>query len=159
MDSSVPPALFLDNFKQAVNLRGASWLLRCMNTYANTIAMVRRSKTDELFLIRIVAKPCPENSEASETGGAYVNCWVDADDLRIAEQKAIEAIEGERWQPVKFDNWKLVCRRCYIEDANLEVAERCEYLERVDEAFDYGFALVFNCWPIDAPDADAEPEP
>jgi hypothetical protein len=130
-----------------------------MKLFANTIALVKRTKKDELFLICIVAKPCPENLEASENGGAYVNCWVDADDLRIAEQKAIEAIEGEQWQPMKFDNWKMVCRRCYIENASLEEAERCEYLERMDEAFDNGIALVFNCWPHDAPDADMEPDP
>ncbi len=124
-----------------------------MNLYADTIAPVSRTKPDELFLIRMVAKPSPQNREAAEVGGAYANCWVDADELRVAEAKAIERIECEQWQPTKFDHWEIVSRRCYIEDPNRDETERQELLERVDEAFEYGVSMTLNCWPIDAPDA------
>ena len=45
-----------------------------MNLYADTIAPVSRTKPEELFLIRMAAKPSPENPEAAEVGGAYANC-------------------------------------------------------------------------------------
>ncbi len=85
-----------------------------------------------------------------------MNCWVDADDLRTAEQVAIDRIREERWRPTKFDDWKLVCRSCYTDDSGYEENERRESLERVEEAFEYGIALTFHCWPVDAPDAHDE---
>jgi hypothetical protein len=123
-----------------------------MNLFADTISPVKRSKPEELFLIRILAKPSPQNPEAAGVGGAYVNCWVDSDELRDAEELAIEAIESEQWQPGKFDHWELVCRRCYVDNLSYEETERLEILERVDEAFKYGISFTFNCWPPDAPE-------
>ncbi|HVY71346.1 MAG TPA: hypothetical protein VHH73_15545, partial [Verrucomicrobiae bacterium] len=117
---------------------------------------VNRRNADELFLVRIVAKPSPQNSEANEAGGAYVNCRVNADNLRTAERIAVDRIREEQWEPVKFDHWEIVCERCYTEDAKYNETDRKEYLERVREAFEYGIALVFNCWPKDAPDANDE---
>ena len=128
-----------------------------MNPFSDTIAPVRRTKADDLFLVRIVATPSAENPEASEIGGAYVNCWVDADELRVAEERAIEAIESEQWQPTKFDHWEFVCRRCYDEDSRYNDTERRESLEHVDWAFEHGISFTFNCWPKDAPDANEEP--
>lgn len=129
-----------------------------MSFFADKLPPVKRSTTEELFLIRFVAEPSPDNPEASEIGGAYVNCWVDADELRAAENRAIEALVGEQWRPTKFDHWEIVCRRCYVEDSRYDDDERRESLEQVDEAFTHGFALTFNCWPPDAPDADKEPD-
>lgn len=118
-----------------------------MKLYSESMAPVKRTKPNELFLVCILAKPSPGNPEAAEVGGAYVNCWVDTDDLRDAEAQAIEAIEAEKWQPTKFDRWQLVNRRFYVDSANYDEAERKELLEVVDEAFEQGLAFEFNCWP------------
>src|SRR5438477_189981 len=117
-----------------------------MNLYADTIAPVRRTKGDELFLIRMVAKPLPQNPEVAEVGGAYANCWVDADKLSAAEATAIERIVSEQWQPTKFDHWEIVSRRSYIEDTNRDGKERQELLKRVDEAFEIGVSMTLDCW-------------
>jgi hypothetical protein len=85
-----------------------------------------------------------------------VNCWVDADDLRTAEERAIEAMAREQWKPAKFDHWELVYRSCYVN--NPDEDERFELLERLDEALEHGIALAFNCWPLDAPDANEDPD-
>ena len=127
-----------------------------VNLFADTIAPVSRRNADELFFIRVVAEPLPENTEAIDSGGAYVNCWVDADDLRTAEQAALDRIREERWRTTKFEHWELVCRRCYTDDVRYSEVERRESLERFDEAFEYGIALKFHCWPVDAPDAHDE---
>jgi len=125
-----------------------------MNLFADTISPVRRRNADELFLIRMIAEPLPGNGEAADVGGAYVNCWVNADDLRTAEQRAIARIREEQWQVTKFDHWELVCRQCYTDDPRYDEEEKQESLEAVDEAFEDGVALVFFCWPVNAPDAD-----
>lgn len=84
-----------------------------MGLFADTIPPVKRTNAREIFLIRIVAQPAPESSEAADLGGAYVVCLVDADDLRTAEQRAIERIRAEQWQLRKFEHWEIVCRQCY----------------------------------------------
>jgi len=138
--------------------------LRCalrvesMNLFADTIAPVRRSAAGEMFLLRFVAKPFPQNPESSSVGGAYVNCWVDVDDLRTAEEKALEAMAREQWKPTKFDHWELVCRQCYIKNPDVDEDENRESLQRLNEALEHGIALTFNCWPPDAPDANEDPD-
>jgi hypothetical protein len=127
-----------------------------MSLFSDTIEPVRRSRPDELFLVRILAKPLPENKEAAKTGGAYVNGWIDAEDLRTAEQTALARIRAEQWRPIKFDDWKLLCRKCYTDDADLGEDERQELLKRVEEAFKCGMSFTFHCWPVDAPDAADE---
>ena len=127
-----------------------------MSLFADTIEPVKRRSADELFLVRVIAKPLPDNSGAAEIGGAYINCWVNVDDLRTAEQRAIDRVREEQWRPTKFEHWELVCRRCYVEDSKYDEDERRESLARVDEAFEYGIAITFFCWPVDAPDADDE---
>lgn len=127
-----------------------------MGLYADTIAPVNRSSADELFLIRLVATPLPENPEAADIGGAYVNCWVNAKDLRTAEQRALNRIREEQWRPTRFDQWDLVCRQCYLDDSRYSEDEKRESLERLYEAFEHGIALVFHTWPVDAPDSEDE---
>ena len=53
----------------------------------------------------------------------------------------------ELWEPIKFDHWELVCRRCYTERSWDDESERLQSLERIAEAFEYGFALIFFTWP------------
>lgn len=129
-----------------------------MNLFSDTIAPVNRSAEDELFLVRFLASPLPENPESSSVSGAYVNCWVNAGDLRTAEKEALEAVTSQLWKATKFEHWEIVCRRCYVEDPDLDEAERRDFLECLDEALEDGIALSFNCWSPDAPDADEDPK-
>jgi hypothetical protein len=65
------------------------------NLYADTIDRVVRIKPGELFLVRIEARPKPDSPEAADTAGAVVNCWVDADDLRTFELRAVALIQEQ----------------------------------------------------------------
>ncbi len=127
-----------------------------MKLFSDDLPPVCRQKPEELFLVRIMAKPAPESAEAKEIGGAFVNCWVNADDLRSAEKMAIEQIQEEGWRPVRFDHWEVVCRESYTLSNEMDADERRDSLERVEEAFEYGIALAFYMWPVDAPDAGDE---
>jgi hypothetical protein len=120
--------------------------------YADTIAPVHRANATDLFLLTLEAKPEPDCEDYGEVGGAFVNCWVDADDLRSAESRAVALIEKHGWRPHRFDSWEFVNRATY---ANRETQEQdtIDYLELMEQAFVDGAVCVFNTWPIDAPDA------
>src|SRR5262249_29498495 len=81
--------------------------------YSDRIDSVRRSSPDELFLLTIEARPEPDAEEYGEAGGGFVNCWVNADDLRTAERRAVALIENHRWRPFRFEEWQLVSRATY----------------------------------------------
>ena len=63
------------------------------NLYADSVAPVRRSKPDEVFFIRMQASPQRGSEDFGEAGGAFINCYVDADDLRSAELRAVVLIQ------------------------------------------------------------------
>jgi len=125
--------------------------------YSDGIEPIRRSSPEELFLVTIEARPEPDSDEHGEAGGAFVNCWVDADDLRTAERRAAALIRENGWRPHRFDDWELVTRSTY--DGREPDDDGPELREVVEQAFIDGEVCVFNTWPVDAPDADEDSEP
>jgi hypothetical protein len=123
--------------------------------YADHIEPVYRSSSDELFFLTIEARPEPEVDEYGKAGGAFVSCWVNTDDLRTAERKAVTLIHGHGWRSHRFDEWKLVTRATYV-DRDDQIDEEIDLRELVEQAFIDGEVCVFNCWPMDAPDADEQ---
>lgn len=116
---------------------------------------VHRSSPDELFLVTIEARPEPGSDEYGDAGGAFVNCWVNADDLRTAERRAVALIREHGWRPLRFEEWALVTRATYADrEPGDEGAP--DLREIVDQAFIDGEVCVFNTWPVDAPDEDNE---
>ncbi|HTK75170.1 MAG TPA: hypothetical protein VL371_07920 [Gemmataceae bacterium] len=122
--------------------------------YSDGIEPIRRSSPDELFLVTIEARPEPDSDEYGEAGGAFVNCWVDADDLRTAERRAVALIREDGWRPHRFDDWELVTRSTY--DSHEPADDGPDLREVAEQAFIDGEACVFNTWPVDAPDADED---
>ena len=122
--------------------------------YSDGIDPVHRASPAELFLVTIEARPEPDSDEYGAAGGAFVNCWIDADDLRTAERRAVALIREDGWRPHRFDSWSLVTRDTY---ADAEPGDdEPDYREVLDQAFADGEACVFNTWPADAPDADED---
>ncbi len=114
--------------------------------FSDGIEPVARSWPGELFLIRIEARPDPDSEDSAEFGGAFVNCYIDADDLRTAERRAVGLIQADGWQPHRFDQWSLVTRDTY---ADCEPGDDGPDLrEVVDEAFADGEVCVFNTYPV-----------
>jgi hypothetical protein len=120
-----------------------------------------RSSSDQLFRLVIEASPEPGSTAYGEAGGAFVTCWVNADDLRTAERRAVALIEEGRWRPVRMDKWNLVTRATYAQEEPAYDGG-LDFRDLVDQAFIDGEVCVFYTWPVDAPDADddedAEPE-
>jgi hypothetical protein len=115
--------------------------------YSDTVDPVEREKDDELFFLRIEAMPLPDNPEASDTGGAFVNGLVSAPTLRDAEQKMLEELDREGWEPVRFDHWELTCRECYCA-AFEDPQEQNDAGRDFDAALEYGANLSFFTWPL-----------
>jgi hypothetical protein len=126
--------------------------------YSDGIDPIRRSSPDELFLITIEARPEPGADEYGDAGGAFVNCWVNAADLRMAERRAVALIRDHGWRPHRFEEWELVTRATYT-GREQESDGGPDLREVVEQAFLDGEVCVFNTWPVDASDADEDAEP
>jgi hypothetical protein len=109
---------------------------------------------EEVFFLRIIARPAPGSEDFGHEGGAYVNCYVDAEDLRSAELRAIDLIRQDGWKPERFDTWQLTCADCADDTPPDYGAPSSRSL--VEQARIDGGCCVFHTWPIDAPDADEE---
>lgn len=114
--------------------------------FADGIAPIQRDGPAEVFYLRIKAIPQPGSDDFGRMGGAFFNCYVDADDLRTAELRALAMIRESGWQPQKFETWKLVG----VTGQDGAGAAR----ELIEQARTDGAACALYCWPIDAPDAD-----
>ena len=123
--------------------------------YSDGIDPVHRSSPDELFLVTIEVRPESGSAEAEEAGGAVVNCWIDADELRAAERRAIAGIQEQGWRPHRFEEWELVTRSTYA-DRSPQDGGGPDLREVVDQAFLDGEVFVFHTWPADAPDSPDE---
>ena len=123
--------------------------------YSDGLDPVRRSSRDELFLLTIEARPEPGSDRCGEAGGAFVSCWVNADDLRTAERRAVALVMENGWRPHRFEAWELVTRATYAGRTPRDDGGP-DSREVVDQAFVDGEVCVFNTWPVDAPDADDE---
>ena len=121
------------------------------NLYADTIAPVHRTMPGEVFFISMEACPEPDSEDFGIEGGAYVNCYVDADDLRTAEIRAVTHIHEHGWRPQRFDTWHLTCAEC-ADDTQPEHGGDSPR-ELIQQALLDGSVCIFHTWPIDAPDA------
>lgn len=83
--------------------------------YSDGIDSVERCASGELFLVTIEARPEPHAEKYGEAGGAFINCWVDADDLRTAERRAVSLIQEHGWRQCRFISWEIVTRETYAD--------------------------------------------
>lgn len=126
-------------------------------TYDDTesLEQFRRSSPDELFLVTIKATPEPGSEEFGEAGGAFVNCWINVDDLATAEGVATAMIEENGWRAIRLDDWELVTLETYADREPTE-EDAPDLRELVAQAFVDGAACVFHTWAIDSDEEEAE---
>jgi hypothetical protein len=122
--------------------------------YSDGIDPVTRNGPEELFLVTIEARPQPDSAEYGISEGAFVNCWINADDLRTAERRAVELVHENGWRPHRFEDWDIVTRDTYADEKPGE--DEPDFRELVEQAFADGDACIFNTWPVDAPDAEED---
>jgi len=125
--------------------------------YSDGIDPVYRASSDELFFLTIESRPEPGSEEFNDTGGAYVNCWVNADDLRTALRRAVALVEEAGWSPIRFEEWHFTTSDTYSKDQKVD-DEGPLLREIVAQTFIDGEVAVSHSWPKDAPDADDQLE-
>jgi hypothetical protein len=91
-----------------------------------------------MVFIRFEAMPAQIISTRENVAGAYVNCWIRADDAAEAEERARQWIADEDWVVVSVEACRLV-------DIDSEVSGPDGSYIR--EALESGGSLVFHRWP------------
>jgi hypothetical protein len=92
-----------------------------------------------MFFFTFLASPTPDAKEFSDTGGAYVNCWIQGQERAEAERRATELIADYGWSVEALEEAATVTSDDYTaEDEDREFYE---------QALMEGEVLVFNTWP------------
>jgi hypothetical protein len=137
----------------------ATKLLRC---YSHFPAHIRRTNPRQLFLLTVEARPIPGVEEVADYDGAFVNCWVNADDLQQAEQQVLALLPEHGWQVQQFESWQRVTREAYLHNPvppDAEGTERVNYREFVDLALLDGIACLTHVWSDDSQDDSRDDGP
>ena len=66
---------------------------------------------DTVYRFMFLARPLPANPNYAHVPGAFVDAWVAQSDEPTAEHIARGAVEGERWQIERLENWSVVSRQ------------------------------------------------
>lgn len=56
----------------------------------------------EIYYLLLEAKPCISNEERKEADGAYINCWIKAEDEAAAKDTAVEYIAAQGWEMISM---------------------------------------------------------
>lgn len=92
-----------------------------------------------MYFFTFLASPTAEAKEFSESGGAYVNCWILNDERQPAEARATDLIEEYGWSVEALEDQGTVTSDDYAEDD--------EDREFYEQALVEREVLVFNTWP------------
>ena len=96
------------------------------------------------FVIRALPKPGTEQAE--DSGGAYVNCWINFLIEDGAEHLAKFYIEKAGWVPEETEDVRWVERENYEDEP--------ENLQYFSEAEADGACFLFNSWDINGEDEE-----
>ena len=96
---------------------------------------------EKIYYFMMEAMPGENSEEARDCGGAFINCWVKAENEDVARKSARKYVEEENWVLIKEEESFPAERDLYADDP--------ETLECYDEACEYGFSAAFYMWPRD----------
>lgn len=103
-----------------------------------------------MFFFTFLAVPTPDAKEFQDSGGAYVNCWIQNKDRQEAEQRASDLIHEYGWSVEALEEGATVTSAAYSQDDD----DRQFY----EQALVEGEVLVFNTWPRDKEEDEDEDE-
>ena len=92
-----------------------------------------------MFLINALAKPKKSSEHYDEVLGAYVSLYVDYKDIEGAMQLAKFYIKEEDWKVVEIEDE-------YFTLDSVDDVEDDEQKELYEEALEYGYSIIFNCY-------------
>ncbi|EST12134.1 hypothetical protein [Sporolactobacillus laevolacticus] len=99
-----------------------------------------------IFYFMFEARPSDDNPEKDVYQGAFISCWVKADDIKSAYSKAENFLNNdEGWEIVEVEDQFVVTRDFYHEnDPDDEDSLQC-----FDEAVETGISDILYCWTDD----------
>lgn len=97
-----------------------------------------------MFLINLHAKPTKESDQYAIAKGAYVSIYIDYKDIDGAFELAKFYTTEEGWEIDEIE------KDYFTITAKDEIDE--EDVEFYEEALEYGFAMIFNCYESDDED-------
>jgi hypothetical protein len=90
-----------------------------------------------IYFAEFRARPGEHLPESTETGGAYINCWIKADSAAEAQKLASAFITSEGWIVESVEH-----------EARLIIEPDEESRERFEQAQVDGECYVFHKWPV-----------
>lgn len=103
-----------------------------------------------MFFFTFLAAPTPDAKEYPDTGGAYVDCWIQSNERSEAEERARGLIRDYGWSVEALESGATVTGQDYQDDE--------ENREFYEQALVEQEVLVFNTWPPGEEDEDEEEE-
>jgi len=93
-----------------------------------------------VYFLRFAALPKEGSDDYGESGGAYVNCWINTEDEEEAERFARQFLSESGWTiEVRDDS----------HPSSLEDALQSDHdLQYYQEAEEHGSSFVFHKWPF-----------
>ncbi len=92
-----------------------------------------------MFLINALAKPKKSSEHYDEVIGAYVSLYIDYKDIEGALKLAKFYIKDEGWKVTEIEEE-------YFSLDSVNDVEEEEQKELYNEAVEYGYSIVFNCY-------------
>ncbi len=96
---------------------------------------------ESVFYFMMEAVPSEDNETDRDCGGAFINCWVKAENEDAARIIARKYVKDENWVFIKEEESSRAERGFYTDEP--------EALACFDEACECGLSAVFYMWPRD----------
>lgn len=96
----------------------------------------------KMFYFLFDVRPKPGTKEAVESGGAFVNCWIQRQTENEASERARFMLEGNNWIINELQESREVDEDYYLDDS--------EGMEYYKQALTDGEVLVINSYPLEA---------
>jgi len=96
-----------------------------------------------MIYIQFEAMPTQSVAERENVTGAYVNCWIQTDDVAQAEKLARLWIAEQEWVVIGVEE---------IRQIDLKVEGRGPNAQYIREATDSGGSMVFHRWSAQGED-------
>lgn len=93
-----------------------------------------------MYLINIQAKPKKKSEHYDDYEGAFVSVYVDYKDLNGAISLAKFYTKSEGWKVTKVED------EYFTLDSLADVEKEESAIELYNEALEYGYAIIFNCY-------------
>lgn len=94
----------------------------------------------DMYYLLLEGKPRMNNKESKEVSGAYINCWVKAENETAAIEGAGEYLNSQEWDLLDIEEIYATSRERYLDDP--------DSLECFDQALGSGIGAVFYTWPV-----------